>query len=424
MSAAPTFTVIVPCFNGAATLDETLGSARAQTATDLEILVVDDGSTDDSAAIADRHAAADDRVRVVRETNRGVGAARNAGLALARGRYVSFLDADDLLEPEKLARQGQVLDAEPGVGLVICDGRVIDAAGRETWPTLVDLRRFAGHPPLLTICLAGGPFPPVVPLARTALVRAAGGFDEDRRVSGWADIACWMRLALAGLDYHVLPDRLVRYRSTSTSMSADAVAMRAAATQVYTTLFATHPADAARALLAVHERVRDLECARDDLRSLATRLLQERATVAPPAATPVVVTPVPAADMTAHRRDAEALVHALARESAGRRRPVWIWGAGAAGRQVQARLVAARGGAAAFVDSDPSRAGTAVEGVTIRRPADLVRAEARPYVIVASMHATAILPVLTTMGWREGEDVLVADFEPVLPAAPAPEVAA
>ena len=119
MSATPTFTVIVPCFNGAATLDATLASARAQTATELEIVYVDDGSTDASAVIAERHAAADARVRVVRQDSRGVGAARNAGLALARGRYVSFLDADDLLEPEKLARQGAVLEAEPAVGMVL-----------------------------------------------------------------------------------------------------------------------------------------------------------------------------------------------------------------------------------------------------------------------------------------------------------------
>lgn len=424
MSATPTFTVIVPCFNGAATLDDTIASARAQTADDLEILVVDDGSTDDSAAIADRHAAADARVRVIRETNRGVGAARNAGLALARGRYVSFLDADDLLEPAKLARQGQVLDGEPGIGLVVCDGRVIDAEGRETWPALVDLRRFAGHPPLLTVCLAGGPFPPVVPLVRTALVRAAGGFDEDRRASGWADIGCWMRLALAGIDYHVLPDRLVRYRSTPTSMSADAGAMRDAATLVYASLFSAHSVESARALLTVHERVRDLECARDDLRGLATRLLQERAAAPAPATPMAACPPAPPTDQAARRRAAAALVQALARESAGRSRPIWIWGAGAAGRQVQARLVAAGGGAAAFVDSDPARAGATSMGVTIRRPADLVRASERPFVIVASVHAPAIQQVLTTMGWNEDEDVLVADFESALPALPAPEVAA
>ena len=405
MTVPPTFTVIVPCYNGAATLDEALRSARAQTAASVEILVVDDGSTDGSGAIAGRHAAVDGRVRVITQANAGVGAARNRGLAEARGRYVSFLDADDVLEPQKLERQGAVLDAEPHVGLVVCDGCVIDAAGRETWPSLVDLRRFAGHPSLLSVCLLGGPFPPVVPLVRTGLVRAVGGFDDDRRAAGWADIACWMRLAVAGIDYHVLDERLVRYRSTDHSMSADRPAMREAAGLVYARLFAAAPAAAADALLRAHARVRDLEAARDDLRGLAQRLLERPA--ASPEAPPAAPLPPPAGD------DAEALVHAFARESAGRGRPIWIWGAGAAGAHVQARLVAAGGGAAAFVDSDPARAGTTKLGIPVVSPADLPRATTRPFVLVASVHAPAIVQVLVTLGWRTDVDVHVARFAPL-----------
>lgn len=407
MSAAPTFTVIVPCYNGAATLDEAIASARAQTAVDLEILVVDDGSTDASAAVAETHAAADGRVHVLRQANRGVGAARNAGLAQARGRYVQFLDADDVIEPTKLARQGAVLDAEPRVGLVVCDGQVIDPAGRITWPTLVDLRRFAGHPSLLSVCLQGGPFPPVVPLVRTALVREAGGFADDRRLAGWADIDCWMRLALAGIDYHVLADRLVRYRSGPTSMSADGAAMHEAAIGVYTSLLTAQPAAAARALRDVQHRLAELEAARDDLKALAMQLLAER-DAATGGGAAVVAAPAPRPEPPP--TEARALVQALARESAGERRPIWIWGAGAAGRQVQARLVDAGGGAAAFVDRDPAKADTTCAGVPVVAPAEMTRQARRPYVVVASMHAPAIVEVLATLGWREADDYVVADI--------------
>ncbi len=411
MSTRPAFTVIVPCYNGQATLDESLRSARAQAAADLEIIVVDDGSTDGSAAVALAHAAEDARVSVVRQENRGVGAARNAGLERSRGRYVSFLDADDLIEPDKLARQGAVLDADAAVGLVLCDGCVIDGRGRVLWPTLVDLRRFAGHPPLLSVCLLGGPFPPVVPLVRTELAREVGGFDDDRRTSGWADIDFWMRLAVAGAEYHVLADRLVRYRSTPSSMSADACAMEEAAEIVFASLCATRPGDTARALRAAQRRVRDLEMARDELRGLAVSLLAERQAAGAAAAATVPV--APAAE--ARRPEAEALVQALARESVGRARPVWIWGAGAAGRQVLARLEAAGGRATRFIDSDESRAGTSCDGVTVTGPAALARAAERPYVIVASMHAAAIVPVLAALGWRESRDYHLADFEAVLP---------
>ncbi|HUU36274.1 MAG TPA: glycosyltransferase [Vicinamibacterales bacterium] len=412
MTTNPAFTVIVPCWNGEATLDETLRSARAQTAADLEVIVVDDGSTDGSADLARSHAGADPRVRIVHQTNRGVGAARNAGLAQAHGRYVSFLDADDLLEPEKLARQGAVLDEAPDIGLVLCDGCVIDAASRVLWPSLVDRRRFAGHPSLLSVCLLGGPFPPVVPLLRTSLARAAGGFDEDRRSAGWADIDFWMRLAVAGIDYHLLDDRLVRYRSTASSMSADAPAMAQAAEAVFAKLCAAHPVTAAQALRAAQQRVLDLQIARDELRALAVSLLAERDATA---AAALAHAPVAASQSDARRQDAETLVLALARASAGRVRPLWIWGAGAAGRRVLARLRSAGGRAARFVDSDESQAGTMCAGVPVTAPAELVRAADRPFVIVASMHAAAIVPLLASLGWRASHDYHVADVEAVLP---------
>jgi glycosyltransferase involved in cell wall biosynthesis len=96
---APTVSVITPAFNAAPYVRETLDSVLAQTFTDFEVIVVDDGSTDETAAIVDWYAQRDPRVRVVRQANRGIAAARNTAIAHARGRFLALLDSDDLWFP-------------------------------------------------------------------------------------------------------------------------------------------------------------------------------------------------------------------------------------------------------------------------------------------------------------------------------------
>ncbi|MEM9365517.1 MAG: glycosyltransferase family 2 protein [Planctomycetota bacterium] len=106
----PTVSVVIPCYNGSPFLPATLDSVLAQTHSPMEVIVVDDGSTDDSAAIA---ASYGNPVRVIRQKNQGESVARNLGMDQARGDWVAFLDADDLWNPRKL--QAQVDLVEPGV---------------------------------------------------------------------------------------------------------------------------------------------------------------------------------------------------------------------------------------------------------------------------------------------------------------------
>ncbi len=103
--------VIVPAYQAEATLAACLDSLRAQTMDDIEVLVIDDGSTDRTGGIADRVADADARVRVIHQPNRGVSAARNAGILAAAGEYIAFADADDTLPPDALQRLVTVADA-------------------------------------------------------------------------------------------------------------------------------------------------------------------------------------------------------------------------------------------------------------------------------------------------------------------------
>src|SRR5690349_24440198 len=106
-----TVSVVMPAFNAEATIASAVASVRRQTRGDWELVVVDDGSADRTAALAEMAAALDRRIRVIRQRNQGVSAARNAGIEAATGRYLAFLDADDTWLPGKLQRQVSFMSA-------------------------------------------------------------------------------------------------------------------------------------------------------------------------------------------------------------------------------------------------------------------------------------------------------------------------
>lgn len=126
-SEAPVVSVIMNCLNSSEHLQETLDSLAAQTFTDFEVIFWDNGSTDSSPQIARGHAGLAGRLRYFRgEETVPLGAARNLAIARSRGRYVAFLDCDDLWRPEKLARQVACFEADPHVGLVSTDTEIFD----------------------------------------------------------------------------------------------------------------------------------------------------------------------------------------------------------------------------------------------------------------------------------------------------------
>src|SRR5262245_1076820 len=120
--------IVIPAYNQAAYLGEAIGSALAQTHQDVEVIVVDDGSTDATPEVCARFAS-DARVRTIRTANGGVAAARNRGITAASGAYLCFLDADDRYHPTKVATQAAMLDAERGIAFVYCDIVEIDEGG-------------------------------------------------------------------------------------------------------------------------------------------------------------------------------------------------------------------------------------------------------------------------------------------------------
>src|SRR5574337_57403 len=190
--ATPAVSVVIPAYNAAWCVRRAVDSVLAQTFTDFELLVVDDGSTDDTAAVLNTYG---DRLRIVSKPNGGLSSARNAGIDAARGRYVAFLDADDGWLPEKLERQVALMDANPA--LVFCstaariespDGEVLGewACGPSPLPTLEAIFATNAH-----VAGSGSAV-----LARRDAFARTGGFDENLR--SLEDIDMWMRLAAIG----------------------------------------------------------------------------------------------------------------------------------------------------------------------------------------------------------------------------------
>jgi glycosyltransferase involved in cell wall biosynthesis len=229
--------LIIPTFNHARFLGAAIDSALAQTLGAVDVIVVDDGSIDDTPAVLERYAG---RVRVLRQPNRGLSAARNAGLAAARGTFVSFLDADDVMAPTKLAAQLAVLERSPAIGWTYCDVLMETVA---TGATTRASERFgygarALDGWLFPELIHGNFIPAIAPLVRRTALEAAGGFDE--RLTALEDWDMWLRLSLIA-EARYTPAVLVTYRIRAGGMSEDRVRMDKSRFQVLDKINRTRP---------------------------------------------------------------------------------------------------------------------------------------------------------------------------------------
>jgi len=217
----PALTIVTPCFNGAPHLDALFESLRAQTLADFEHIVVDDGSTDASASVIERHLARDPRIRLIRQANAGVARARTVGYrAAAASPYIYFLDVDDLLDPDMLRIMVDYLDRHPAVGLAYCAYTCIDAEGRAL-PDLVFPRyvktRFGvrelpsdePQTPLLSVyCWA--PVMESVSVLRRSVYDRTEGWDESIGQGG-EGVDLFIQMAFLS-EVHFVNQRLYRYR--------------------------------------------------------------------------------------------------------------------------------------------------------------------------------------------------------------------
>lgn len=233
--------VLVPAHDAADTIGETLASALAQTERDIEVVVVDDGSRDETATIVERVAERDRRVRLLRQECSGVAAARNAALAVSSGECVAPLDSDDLWSPSKLERQrARLADASPRVGLVYAWSTVVDEAGR----TILRAPAWDAEgyvlPRLATFHFLGSAS---CPLIRRRVLDDVGGYDTSLHAENAGGCEDWeLALRIAdSYEFAVVPAYLISYRRRNGSMSSDATRMWRSYERVMASVARSHP---------------------------------------------------------------------------------------------------------------------------------------------------------------------------------------
>jgi glycosyltransferase involved in cell wall biosynthesis len=216
----PRVSIITPAFNAARFLRDTIESVLRQTFDDWELLVVDDGSTDETVPIIESFVARDARIRQLRQANAGPAAARNHGMRAARGAFFAFLDSDDRWLPEFLEHQLEVFARHPDTALVTANAYYLGGPHNG----LPRRRPMEGNPVLaLEEIILNDSAVFIMTVFRREVFEEIGGLDETQWTS--EDYDFWLRAAIAGFVFRVSTKPLALYRRHEGSLSTDSARM-------------------------------------------------------------------------------------------------------------------------------------------------------------------------------------------------------
>ena len=222
--------IIIPAYNGEDYLGEAVDSVLAQTYTDYEIIVVDDGSTDSTSQVVQQYG---NKISYFYQANQGVAASRNLGLNKAKGKYIAFLDQDDLFLPHKLASQVALLDAKPNLGMVNSGWQISDCHGNakaavEPWQQIPELS-------LANLIVWKPVFLGAMLFRRSWLER---GISFDPNLEQTPDVDLTIRLAALGCLADWVKQTTVIYRQHAANASRDSVLQAAELDRVLARFFA------------------------------------------------------------------------------------------------------------------------------------------------------------------------------------------
>jgi len=210
--SSPTVSVLIPIYNGLPYLDAAIASVLGQTFQDFEIIIINDGSTDDSASVVEKFN--DPRIRYFQQENMGLSATLNRAISMAKGQYIARQDQDDICFPLRLQKQVAFLDSNPDIGMV--------GASAEIWVDNNRTERLLAHPvddvSLRMGLLFDNYFVHSSIMIRQSVLKKVGGYTEDLSRCPPEDYELWSRVVRTTKVAN-LPDVLMAYREVSNSMS-------------------------------------------------------------------------------------------------------------------------------------------------------------------------------------------------------------
>ena len=221
--------IIMPAYNAQKYIRESILSAVNQTYVNWELIIVNDGSTDDTQPIAEEFSSRDNRIKVINQENKRLGGARNTGIKNSTAKWVAFLDSDDLWEPTKLEKQIQAARALPKADVIYTSGWTFNENDLNNLMAYDSPEGSSTAAEMYNVLLAGNVIPVLSVMVKKTIIDQIGYQEEDPFFHGCEDWDYWFRMAISGANFYGLNEKLFYYRRHGNNMSGKSLQIAQAA---------------------------------------------------------------------------------------------------------------------------------------------------------------------------------------------------
>lgn len=223
----------MPAYNAEKYIDEAIDSVISQTFANWELIIVNDGSTDDTQKIVEAYVSSDTRIKLINQENKRLGAARNEGIKNANGEWVAFLDADDLWINTKLEKQLAAAAEQPDAGVIFTGGFTFYDDDLKTAKPYGAVTGYYSPAAAYKLEYTGNYIPVLSVMVKKTHVDNTGLQDESPAIYGCEDWDYWLRLAIQGVAFYGMEEKLFYYRKHASNMSNDSNLMSLANANVF-----------------------------------------------------------------------------------------------------------------------------------------------------------------------------------------------